>query len=240
MSVPQPQAVRPPASGAVVRRLWFRRIVLALSIILLAAAGSVWVGTARGAMDFGRPLGRHWFEARFHSCVAVLDVFTPNDPLVIRMLERASEMPKAPGPWTNGPGVPSWHLDRYLSLPTSVAWKTAWDDHHVLLLVFDSARPLPYLPPYWRIPTCGNEEFLVIPGRDIGGRFPLWAPTALTACYPSVALIGVCRSRRRRRNGLCLNCGYNLTGLPEPRCPECGTKFVPRVPRQEEAGHGAT
>lgn len=26
----------------------------------------------------------------------------------------------------------------------------------------------------------------------------------------------------------CLNCNYNLTGLTEPRCPECGQPFEPK------------
>lgn len=35
------------------------------------------------------------------------------------------------------------------------------------------------------------------------------------------------RRYRRRVLGLCIECGYNLYGLPEPRCPECGTGFRP-------------
>lgn len=27
---------------------------------------------------------------------------------------------------------------------------------------------------------------------------------------------------------MCLNCGYNLHGLPGPRCPECGARIDPR------------
>jgi hypothetical protein len=54
-------------------------------------------------------------------------------------------------------------------------------------------------------------------------RFPIWLPSAVFAAYPAVALIrGPLRRRRRRRRNQCVHCGYNLTGLPEQRCPECG------------------
>lgn len=35
------------------------------------------------------------------------------------------------------------------------------------------------------------------------------------------------RRRIRRAEGRCVQCGYLLTGLPEARCPECGTAFNP-------------
>ena len=52
--------------------------------------------------------------------------------------------------------------------------------------------------------------------------------------YPAmvVALIAIFRLFERivlveRRAFTCKQCGYNLQGLPENRCPECGTTFDP-------------
>lgn len=48
----------------------------------------------------------------------------------------------------------------------------------------------------------------------------------LFATYPVIAFIrGPLRRVRRRRRGRCVACGYDLTGLPEPRCPECERPF---------------
>ena len=43
---------------------------------------------------------------------------------------------------------------------------------------------------------------------------PLWAMALRLA-----------RRRFRHARELCVGCGYNLHGLTEPRCPECGTPF---------------
>ena len=36
----------------------------------------------------------------------------------------------------------------------------------------------------------------------------------------------------RTRGGRCVSCGYDLHGLPEPRCPECGNEEASDVPQR--------
>lgn len=48
--------------------------------------------------------------------------------------------------------------------------------------------------------------------------------------YPMICLIRrPLRKLVRKRRGLCLQCGYNLTGSPEPRCSECGIPIVSKA-----------
>ena len=53
--------------------------------------------------------------------------------------------------------------------------------------------------------------------------FPSWIAVALFSAYPMVAFIrGPVRRWRRRRNGWCLACGYDMQGNVSGVCPECG------------------
>jgi len=55
-------------------------------------------------------------------------------------------------------------------------------------------------------------------------QVPAWLPAPIFAAYPVVAfIIGPMRRWRRRMQGQCLACGYNLTGNVSGVCPECGT-----------------
>ena len=108
-------------------------------------------------------------------------------------------------------------------------------ESHLVLFIHENGLTIEYGPYIWRTrPTyyfasfagwgyahhkTANQEYR-------GLMIPYWALLPLFATYPAVVFIrGPLRRWRRRRRGLCLNCGYNLRGLPEPRCPECGTEF---------------
>jgi len=64
----------------------------------------------------------------------------------------------------------------------------------------------------------GEMEFLL--------RLPLWLPLVLFALYPTIAFVrGPLRRHRRRKKGLCVKCGYDLTGNMTGICSECGEKI---------------
>lgn len=53
---------------------------------------------------------------------------------------------------------------------------------------------------------------------------PLWIPFVTFAAYPTYAFVqSPSRRYRRRKRGLCIGCGYDLTGNVSGTCPECGT-----------------
>lgn len=62
----------------------------------------------------------------------------------------------------------------------------------------------------------------------LGGRLVyLSVPLPSLLLLTLVATGVLWRLDRRYPPGHCHKCGYNLRGLPKPRCPECGTDFDP-------------
>ena len=62
--------------------------------------------------------------------------------------------------------------------------------------------------------------------NPIRGIFvPLWMPTLLFGSLFMILFLPVHRRRKRKKLGLCLNCGYDLRASKD-RCPECGEEFV--------------
>ena len=78
----------------------------------------------------------------------------------------------------------------------------------------------------------GGRRFHHRWARDANGSvvagvvFPAWAAAAALALLPAGRLTLAIRRRRRKRDGHCKHCGYDLRATPE-RCPECGMVSAP-------------
>jgi hypothetical protein len=81
----------------------------------------------------------------------------------------------------------------------------------------------------WHIGAHTQKESVGYPIHPGEGEWdwsvPIWLMPVLFAAYPTIAFIrGPFRRYRRRRKGLCLRCGYDLTGNVSGVCPECGSE----------------
>jgi len=87
----------------------------------------------------------------------------------------------------------------------------------------DRGRPLPASK------RCGTCHVHV--------EVPLWQPLVVFAAYPTLAFVhNLLRPWRRRRKGLCLKCGYNLTGNVSGVCPECGERVRATASMKADVG----
>jgi len=77
------------------------------------------------------------------------------------------------------------------------------------------------------IPSVGWKPWATGSGGRQHVLLPFWIPSAFFAttlwfCYKTFHA-----RRQRNKRGLCVHCGYNLTGNVSGMCPECGRKTGP-------------
>ncbi len=107
-----------------------------------------------------------------------------------------------------------------------------------------------YAEPLKKLPTEKAETGFAgfyVKSNTIGNTFaqgfgvPFWMVALLLLTYPAIALKrGPLRRRRRRKRGLCIHCGYNLTGLSSNRCPECGYGIASATGRSVDTSPAGT
>ncbi len=81
---------------------------------------------------------------------------------------------------------------------------------------------------YWPSPPGGPVKTGNVEVRHRQVSIQLWAPVLLFGAYPLYSLIRFRarrRRHRRREQGLCVDCGYDLTGNESGKCSECGVRI---------------
>ena len=77
----------------------------------------------------------------------------------------------------------------------------------------------------------GMVGLIAWPSRQSGrppnmwDRVPDWILATLFLLFAAILIACAVWPRRSPKLGFCVECGYNLRGSTEPRCPECGARF---------------
>lgn len=109
---------------------------------------------------------------------------------------------------------------------------------HLLTMPTKTGTPSEFHATLQRDPTPEGRSFYLSSKKTRDYRrtwlvFPLWLSTALLASICMLPVVrGPLRRWRRLHKGLCIHCGYDLTGNLSGRCPECGARVeLRRLPR---------
>jgi len=117
--------------------------------------------------------------------------------------------------WVQSYASESWLVYHQPSMTQCFAW------HGEVFVWRGQALQCPSLAP-WHWGVTASTHRPTGPGLV---AIPIWPfVAALLACSFCTLrpFLPHYRRRQRRRRGLCEHCGYNLRGLTEARCPECG------------------
>ena len=117
------------------------------------------------------------------------------------------------------------------------AWVMYWNQGRGIIDIYTGIKPSPRSDMGWShtVREPEQEDYLwslwffniFHPSRDPAVKewylaIRLWPISALTAIAPCVYLLRRFRRNRRKKLGLCKECGYDLRATTD-RCPECGT-----------------
>jgi len=196
-------------------------------LCVTAALATLFAGAVSryGPFMFSVPLNqRHWLVVHFYDArIRLFSIQSQSDSIYLRRSRNGPDL------WVSNGKL---KLDALPDPPLSNgSLMLQQDDGHfwAQFLMIGSRRDLPQGGRRW----CTTFLLFERPSGISRGvvrlvRLPYWLVALVFLTPPAKHLVVIWRKRSRIRHGLCTNCAYDLRGLPEPRCPECGQLFQPQ------------
>ncbi len=136
--------------------------------------------------------------------------------------------------------VAAWELNTRYSFGGSVSMDQVWlslgagavfkSTISMSYIQIPEGRKVPNLSTQWiwkkiPVPQTRQAKRWISIQRTGAGKIviiPVWMPILLFGSIITYCCLPFHRRRKRKKLGLCVNCGYDLRASKE-RCPECGT-----------------